>query len=103
MVSIAHFGSRARGTYRPDSDYDFFVILENHATRDELAEKNLVMNFAEIRELPLHNHIVKKCELGAIANLIILQDIKNTRIILYEKESFLTKLIKRLPPIPLKA
>ena len=60
------------------------------------------MNFTEIRDLPLHNHVIHKCELGSLENFLILQDIKNSGIIVYDKDSFLSKEIEKIPNIPIK-
>ncbi|MBW1669069.1 MAG: nucleotidyltransferase domain-containing protein, partial [Deltaproteobacteria bacterium] len=102
LVSVAHFGSRPRGTFKPDSDYDFFVVLENWASRNESAEKSRVMAFDKLRNLPLHNHVVKKCELRASASFLILQEIRNTGTILYDKGSFLHKELQKSPHILIK-
>lgn len=36
IVSIYLFGSRARQTYRPDSDYDLLVVTEDKTIKDKL-------------------------------------------------------------------
>lgn len=36
IVSIYLFGSRARRTFRPDSDYDLLIVAKNKSIRDKL-------------------------------------------------------------------
>lgn len=36
IETIILFGSRARKTFRPDSDYDLLVVVKNKAIRDRL-------------------------------------------------------------------
>jgi len=36
VVSIYLFGSRARHTFRPNSDYDLLIVTEDKTIRDEL-------------------------------------------------------------------
>jgi predicted nucleotidyltransferase len=45
LVSISLFGSRARGTARPWSDYDLLVVVrgERRAARDDISEIDLDM------------------------------------------------------------
>lgn len=38
IISIYLFGSRARQTYRPDSDYDLLIVAEDKAIKDKLYE-----------------------------------------------------------------
>ncbi|MBW2149370.1 MAG: N-6 DNA methylase [Deltaproteobacteria bacterium] len=99
LVSVAHFGSRARGTFKSDSDYDFFVILENSASRNKKGEKSKLVAFDKLRDQPIHNHVIRKCELSYPANIIILADIKDSRSILYDKDSFLAKQLPKSPHI----
>ncbi|MBW2126369.1 MAG: nucleotidyltransferase domain-containing protein [Deltaproteobacteria bacterium] len=97
LVSVAHFGSRARGTFRPDSDYDFFVILEDSASRNKSAERSKLVAFDKLRDLPIHNHVIRKYELSGLSNIIILADIKDSGIILYDKGSFLAQQLSKSP------
>jgi len=50
VLRVLLFGSRARGEARPDSDWDFFVIIDREPSREEkqaIATK-LSLRFAEL-------------------------------------------------------
>ena len=44
------FGSRARGDHRPDSDWDFLVVLPDHAPAESL---DMVQAWGRLRDLRL--------------------------------------------------
>ncbi|MDX2133550.1 MAG: nucleotidyltransferase domain-containing protein [Saprospiraceae bacterium] len=52
-AQVILFGSRARGDFRTDSDWDFLVLLDHALTRDM---KNLILD--KIYDLELENNTV---------------------------------------------
>jgi predicted nucleotidyltransferase len=98
LVSVAFHGSRARGTHRPESDYDLFVILEDYLSDEEIQSARTAV--AGLNP-SVHLHIVRKSELAKPENFLILQGIKQEGRILYDKGGFIRSCMDSMPAIPI--
>ena len=105
LVTLAIFGSVARGTMRLDSDIDLFICASNlpdgrwHRVDDfEVLESRLEPAFAALRQqgiTPVLSPIIKtpaETELGSVLFIDMTEDV----IILFDKESYFRKYLDRL-------
>jgi len=98
LISIAFHGSRARGDYRPDSDYDFFIVVDDTTSNELLQRTREEVN--KCQELTIQIHATMKTSIhNDPANFIQLQSIRQGKI-LYDKDDFLKNLMARIPKIP---
>lgn len=52
IYKVYLFGSRAQGTNKPDSDYDFFIVLNGTYSREELLRLRIETKRALLRKFP---------------------------------------------------
>ena len=69
------FGSRARGDFREDSDYDIFIISDGLSIQDEFEIENIL-------EKELNNNI-DLIKLSESTDKILLKNILNDAVVLY--------------------
>lgn len=83
LDSVGMFGSRARGDYREDSDYDIFIIgnlpLEKELSLEDELEKEL-------------NNSVDIVKLSKDSDKILLKNIVNEAELIYSKNDSFEKL-----------
>ena len=77
---IILFGSRARGTNRPDSDYDIFVVLDEKNPKARGVRSDLLRNKCFI---PIDFIFASLSELNSDSK--VLENIKKEGVTLYER------------------
>jgi predicted nucleotidyltransferase len=84
---ILLFGSRARGDFRPDSDYDLLVVLKNCGNRRRMA----IDVRSELADLPAGKDILvaeaAEVEAGASRCPLIIRSALREGEVLYERQS----------------
>jgi len=61
LIKVILFGSRARGDYEKDSDYDFFVIIDKDLTFPQKMEINTKIR-RKLVENNISGDIILQCE-----------------------------------------
>ena len=98
LISLALFGSQARGDHRSHSDIDFLVVVKNDATDDEIQRSKRALRECDKR---VHPNIFKENQLADASVFVILQDIKDGGKILHDMNNCLRNRIDELPPVPI--
>lgn len=105
LLSIVLFGSQARGTQRPDSDIDLLIVLRN-APKSRLArteeflkiEESLENYLSDLRKKGINTFInsVIKTEEEIRAGSLLLLDMTEDALILFDRDSFMENVLKSL-------
>lgn len=105
LVTVALYGSRARGDARPDSDIDLLVVCEGSAGERPRLERELAPAFARARErldarfgpaaAPPLSTVVKPRESAAYHSPLYLDMVEDARL-LYDRDGFLAGVLDGL-------
>lgn len=97
LVSVVLFGSRARGSSHPDSDFDLLIVA--HSLPDEEGRDELALDIAEIGcdyglSLQLILATLEETMLSATTGAPLMFEIYDAHRIVYDKEGFFSQVIE---------